>query len=217
MICGTESTLLPEWDAQSDADCVVEYCKTLMDIARKESCGKCVLCREGTWQVYEIISDITEGRAKTEDIELVTELLQQISTHAGCELSREAACRCLELMKGSTEEWDQHIRRKRCSNLICKSAYTLYVDPLLCDGCGACTSVCQAGAIDGSTGLIHVIRPEKCNKTLACLNACPKGAIKKAGPVKPKVTQEPVPVGSLSEISDAREDGAPRRRRRKSE
>jgi len=217
MICDTESTLLPEWDEHAAESCVVDYCKTLMDIARKESCGKCVLCREGTWQVYEILKGITEGNAQSGDLELITELLGQIQTNAGCELSQEAAWRSIELIKTTQEEWDQHIRRKRCTNLICKSSYTLYVDPALCDGCGECTPVCQAGAIAGSEGLIHVIRTEKCNKSLACLSACPKGAIKKAGPVKPKVPQEPVPVGSLSEASDDGEDGAPRRRRRKSE
>ncbi len=215
MTCDIESTLLPEWDEASPEGCVVDYCKTLMDIARKESCGKCVLCREGTWQVYELIRGITEGHAESGDLELVTELLEQIRSNAGCELSQEAAWRSLELMKGSPEEWDQHIRRKRCSSLICKSSYTLYVDPALCDGCGACVPGCQAGAIAGGEGMIHVIQTDTCNKSLACLSACPKGAIKKAGPVKPKVPLEPIPVGSCSESSEAGEDGTQRRRRRK--
>lgn len=215
MSCDTESTLLPEWEAESAEGCVVDYCKTLMDIARKESCGKCVLCREGSWQVYEIIRGITEGHAQSGDMELIAELLEQIRANAGCELSQEAAWRSLELMKTTAEEWDQHIRRKRCTSLICKSSYTLYVDPALCDGCGACTSSCLAGAIDGSEGLIHVIRTEKCTQTLACLSACPKGAIKKAGPVKPKLPGEPVPAGSWQDSSGDGEESS-RRRRRKS-
>jgi len=216
MNCDIESTLLPEWDENSDSQCAVDYCKTLMDIARKESCGKCVLCREGTWQVHEIVKGITEGQGQSGDLELITELLEQIRKGAGCELTQEAAWRSLEGMKASAEEWDQHIRRKRCTHLICTCSYTLYVDPVLCDGCGACAPVCGSGAIAGSEGLIHVIHTEKCTKSSACITVCPKGAIKKAGPIKPKVPLEPVPVGSFAESSEEGEDGAPRRRRRKS-
>lgn len=217
MSCEIQSTLLPEWDDHALENCVVDYCKTLMDITRKESCGKCVLCREGSWQVYEILKGITEGHGASGDLELIGELLEQIRTHGDCELSQEAAWRSLELLRGKPEEWEQHLRRKRCTHLICRSSYTLYVDPALCDGCGICRDSCRTGAIDGSEGMIHVLRTEKCTKTLACLKVCPKGAIKKAGPIKPKVPQEPVPVGSLSEAADAGEDGAVRRRRRKSE
>jgi NADH-quinone oxidoreductase subunit F len=194
---------------------VVDYCKTLMDIVRKESCGKCILCREGAWQVYEILRGITDGQAQSGDMELMTELLEHMRSNAGCELSQEAAWRSLELMKATAEEWDLHIRRKRCTNLICRSAYTLSVDPSLCDGCGACAASCQAGAIAGSDGLIHVIRTEKCKQTLACMKVCPKGAIKKAGPVKPKIPVEPVPVGSFGECAGEGEETT-RRRRRKS-
>jgi len=227
MICNTNSSLLPVWDisdnngsngesmaAHNAAGCVVDYCRKIMDIVRKETCGKCVFCREGSRQVYEIIKDITDGNAKSDDYELLLDILEQIAKGSACEMSRTAALRCMELMEAYEEEWDLHIRRKRCSSLTCKGMYTLYVDPQLCDGCGKCRDVCPKGAIAGGEGLIHIIHPDLCNKSLLCAAACPKGAIKKAGPVKPKLPVEPIPVGSFGTADDSGEGGARRRRRR---
>lgn len=215
MICEAKNTVFSRWDDSDSNACVVNYCMSIMDTARKESCGKCILCREGTWQVYEIIKDITEGNARSEDFELLLDVLSQIKKSANCEMSRTAASLCMDLMETYEEEWDKHIRRKRCSNLVCKGTYTLYVDPNICDGCGKCLESCPKGAIAGGKEMIHVINPDLCKKSMVCVSACPKGAIKKAGVVKPKLPSEPVPVGSLSQTSDSQEGESTRRRRRK--
>lgn len=220
MICEIKSNVLTEVEEKpfsSESACVVDFSKTLMDIARRESCGKCVLCREGTWQVYEIIKDITEGKAESGDLELVKELLEQIKSCAGCEMSVTAASHCLKLMDNYKEEWDMHIRRKRCTNLICKISFTLYVAPELCDGCGKCVNECPQAVISGGKDMIHVIYTEKCNKCLLCVDVCPRGAIKKAGAVKPKVPAEPVPVGSFGIALDGAEEKSGIRRRRRGE
>ncbi len=215
MICDAHKIELPVWETGSERDCVVDFCKNLMDTARKESCGKCVLCRDGTWQVYEMFKDITEGNAKSEDFDLAAELLELIRENAGCDMSRDAAAMSLELMERHAEEWDRHIRRKRCTNMVCKASYTLYVDPAVCDGCGACLAACPSGAIAGGEGMIHVIDVDACSKSLNCVRTCPKGAIKKAGPVKPKVPAEPIPTGSFESASGGEDDGTSRRRRRR--
>lgn len=216
MICDTGKDCLPQMKEESFADgsaCVVDFSKTLMDVARRESCGKCVLCREGTWQVYEIIKDVTEGKAETEDFELLKELLEKIEGNAGCEMSVAAASLCLGLLSNYQAEWDQHIRRKRCTNLICKSSFTLYIAPELCNGCGKCIEECPRDAISGGKDMIHVVS-EECDKCMKCVSICPLGAIKKAGPVKPKVPAEPVPVGSFGEASGDESGSGMRRRRR---
>lgn len=220
MICDISSRSLPEVPEASFTDgneCPVDFGKKLMDTARRESCGKCVLCREGTWQVYEIIKDITEGKAESNDIELLTELLQQISENGGCEMSARAASVCLDLLRNYQLEWDQHIRRKRCTNLICKASFTVYIAPELCDGCGKCQGVCPEGAILGGPNMIHVIDTERCTNCMLCADICPKGAVKKAGAVKPKVPAEPVPVGSYGEAGGGSEEGTTMRRRRRGE
>lgn len=195
--------------------CPVDFSKEMMDFVRQESCGKCVLCREGTWQVWEIIHDITEGKGERDDLQLLTELLEQITHNGGCEMAVSASSSCLELLRKYQEEWDQHIRRRRCANLICKGSYTVYIAPELCDGCGKCIEACPEDAIAGNENFIHVVKTEKCTKCMACVDICPKSAIKKAGPVKPKVPAEPIPVGSLEEAGC--EGGTGMRRRRRGE
>lgn len=213
MICETKGNIFEQWNEADSQACVVDYCMRVMDKARQESCGKCVLCREGTWQVYEIIKDIAQGNAQRDDYELLLDLTEQISANGSCEMSRTAAATCLNLMKSQEDEWDKHIRMKRCQPMVCRGMYTLYVDPQLCDGCGKCVAGCPQGAIAGGEGMIHVIDTARCNKSMACMAICPKGAIKKAGAVKPKLPTEPVPVGSFGGAGDE-EEGSRRRRRR---
>lgn len=216
MICEAKSTILPKWDAFNAANaCIVDYCMKVMDVARKETCGKCVFCREGTLQVYKIIKDITEGNARSDDYELLLELLEHIKSYASCEMSRTAASICLDLMRAYEEEWDKHIRRKRCNNLVCKGMYTLYIDPQTCNGCGKCAEVCKNNAIAGGNGLIHLINTERCDKCLTCIDICPTNAIKKGGTILPKLPSEPVPVGSFAQTTEVLSEGGMRRRRRK--
>lgn len=220
MICDITSRSLPELPEASFADgsaCIVDFSMRLMDAARRESCGKCVLCREGTWQVYEIIKDITEGKAESGDFELLTELLEQISDNGGCEMSAQAASVCLGLLRNCQAEWEQHIRRKRCTSLTCKASFTVYIAPELCDGCGKCLEECPDGAILGGKDLIHVIKTDSCRNCMLCADICPKGAVKKAGAVKPKVPAEPIPIGSFGDAGGGNEDGTVMRRRRRGE
>ena len=214
MSCKASSIVFSSWDDSDEDACVVDYCMNIMDVARKESCGKCVLCREGTNQIYEIIKDITEGKVEREDFELLLDVLAQIKDNASCEMASTAASICMDLMKTHEEEWDLHIRRKKCKALVCKGTYTLYVDPEICNGCGKCLDSCPQGAIVGANEMIHLINTDICKKCLVCVSVCPKGAIKKAGSMKPKIPSELVPVGSFNQSLSDEESGTTRRRRR---
>ena len=217
MICEIKNSKLPEWQNETPA-CVVNYSKSLMEAASRESCGKCVLCREGTYQVYKIFEEITLGNAKSEDLDLAKELLGLIAENAGCDMSRQAATTSIRIMAENEDEWDLHIRRKRCTHLVCKTSYTMYIDPMLCNGCGECLNSCEVNAISGEIGLIHVIDTALCVKSNRCMFACSQGAIKKAGPIKPNLPKTPVPVGSFGEVSEEGVgDTGRRRRRRKSQ
>lgn len=214
MICDKELTF-PLWEESDNDSCVVDYCLRIMDAARKESCGMYVLCREGTSQAYEIIKDISQGCGKSDDIELLYELLEQIIKHEKCKVANSASTKCLELLSTYEDEWIKHIRRKICTNMVCKEMYTLYIDPNLCDGCGLCINSCAFNAILGGEQMIHVIDIELCNKALECMKICPKQAIKKAGNIKPRIPKEPVPVGSFKGSSDEPDGHVTRRRRRR--
>lgn len=214
MICDKYSDLLPEWNPDDENACVVNYCMQLMDIARKETNGQCVFSREGIWQIYEIIKNVTVGNAQSDDYELLLDVLTQIEEGASCQLAIEAAGRCIRLMKEYEEEWEKHLLRKRCANLVCRCSYTLYIDPQLCDGCSECLTNCPAGTIIGGSGMIHIIQAEAGSMNRLTEKVCPKGAIKRAGAIKPKLPSEPIPVGSFSDENSAGAGAARRRRRR---
>ncbi|SMP42932.1 NADH-quinone oxidoreductase subunit F [Anoxynatronum buryatiense] len=212
-MCTQSYATFEPWQGLTSGACPVNYCMTIMKQAKETSCGQCVLCREGTWQVFEITKSIIEGKAESDDYTLLTDLLELIRDHAGCEMASSGAAICLEVIAQTHDEWDLHIRRKRCTNLVCKGSFTIYVDPSTCTGCGQCIAKCPEGAITGGRDLIHIIDPVKCSKTLACIFICPVGAIKKAGPLKPKVPETLVPVGSFGN-APGEGDGKRRRRRR---
>lgn len=119
MICD-KNIEFPQWDETDNSSCVVYYCVKLMDKARIESCGKSVLCREGTWQAYEIIRGIAGGDGRSDDIELLKELLEHIKKYENCNMSRDAATISLNLIEKYEDEWNKHLKRKICSNNVCK-------------------------------------------------------------------------------------------------
>ncbi len=215
MNCEVKGDLFKQWHPDAEGQCPVDYCKEVMATAKSASCGKDVLCREGTWQVYEIMKEISEGKAESEDYELMMDLLMQIKAGVSCDMAKTASTICLDLLKTYEDEWDKHIKRKLCSSLVCKGAFTVHIDPSLCDGCGKCVSVCSSNAIVGGEGMIHIINNSSCSKSLVCIGACPKGAVVKAGARKPKTPDTPVPVGSFGQSAGGEGEGGKRKRRRK--
>lgn len=193
--------------SKADDLCVVDWSRKMFAYARREACGKCVLCREGTRQVEKIITDITEGRGEAGDLELLRELSCLIKENASCEMARTAAGYLLVALDNYLDEWEMHIKRKRCPALTCKKYISVHILPESCQGCQGCLAGCPEGAIAGSAGMIHVIDQEKCSRCGACLEACKYGAVQKAGAIKPKTPVAPVPVGSF-------ESGTGKRRRR---
>lgn len=215
MNCEMKSDVLPQWDASAMNACPVDFCMKLMDTARSESCGECVLCREGTFQAYEIIKDITKGNSTSDDYELLLDVLGQIKEYASCEMSKTAAKTAIDLMKDYEDEWNKHLLRKVCTTMVCKGMFSMYIDPAVCTGCGACKSECPNNAIIGSDGFIHIIDPTVCNKSLVCVDVCPVSAIKKAGKIRPKLPTELIAVGSFGVDVGGDEDSGRRRRRRR--
>lgn len=191
-----EQLLISYYDEVNN--CPVDWTKELIKIAKENSCGKCTFCRDGTAQVYKIIQDITNGDGREGDFNLLLDILEGIKVAADCENAIEAAKHCIEMLNKFPEEWENHILRKRCSNLVCKSYYTLHISPTDCIGCEKCLEVCNKNAIIGRRGYIHLIDNEKCNKCLDCIGACPVSAIIKAGSVKPKIPTELIEVGSFN-------------------
>ena len=212
MICEVKGSKLPdpsEIDALQAGMCPVNWALDCVAVARLESCGNSVMCRDGMTQLRLIVSDIAQGKAQSDDTELMKELCGVIASSNGCEIGVKAAANLLYSMERYPEEWDQHTRRKRCSALVCKDCYAVVVQPDQCTACGDCIRACPVGAIRGGAGLISVVDEKKCIRCLTCLSACPAGVITKAETGKIKTPEEPVPVGSFEAAG-----GGGRRRRR---
>jgi NADH-quinone oxidoreductase subunit F len=216
MNCDTGTALLQLHDLTADPAgvCPVDTALDLLRRAAEASCGREVFCREGTRQVATILTDVTAGRGESGDLDLVEELCELVVDNANCDLASTAAAATLGLLRNNREEWELHLRRKRCSSLTCVMAFTVYIDPASCTAEGPCSLACPERAITGGPGEIHVIVADRCTKCLACVTTCPTGAIRKAGAIKPQLPATPVPVGSFG---GADPDSGMRRRRRRGE
>ncbi|MCP3901247.1 MAG: 4Fe-4S dicluster domain-containing protein, partial [Desulfobacteraceae bacterium] len=71
------------------------------------------------------------------------------------------------------DEYEAHIKEKRCPALACKELISFYIDPEKCTGCGMCKKQCPAEAIDGDKKIIHIIDQEKCTNCGTCFEVCP--------------------------------------------
>ena len=184
--------------------CPVEASLKIATEALKNSCGKGVMCRDGLRQVYLILADIVNGRGKADDYELLDEILGVIVECADCDLSYTAAFTIQNLMHENQSDFEEHIKRKSCKNLICVGCHTVHINAALCKGSGECIKACPAGAIKGGEDLFSVIDQAKCTKCNICIDKCPNGAIKGAGFIKPQGPTEPGPVGSFGAAAGGR-------------
>jgi len=168
--------------------CMVDVARYFLDFLSDESCGKCVPCREGIRQMLKVLTNISKGKGKEGDIELLEELSEVTRDASLCALGRTAANPVLSTIRYFRDEYEAHIKEKRCPAYVCKALISYYIDPEKCQACMICFRQCPAGAIAGDKNQIHVIDQEKCTKCGTCFEVCPPrfGAVK-------KISGEPVP------------------------
>jgi len=155
-------------------DCMVEVARYFLDFTQKESCGKCTMCRLGTKQMLEILEDITKGRGRMEDIEILSDLAEDIKAGSLCGLGKTAPNPVLTTLRYFREEYETHIIKKRCPALTCQDLVAYYIIPEKCvRSCDACVGTCTVEAISANKKGIKVIDQGKCVKCGTCLSACP--------------------------------------------
>jgi len=174
--------------------CMVDVARYFINFLTDESCGKCVPCREGLRQMNRILTNITEGKGKEGDIELL-EVLSETAVEASlCALGKSAPNPFLSTLHYFREEYEAHIKEKRCPALSCKELVSYWIDPEKCSACTICYKKCPSGAIIGGKKLIHVIDQEKCTHCDTCFEVCPArfGAVKKLSgiPVPEAIPEE---------------------------
>ncbi|NCC56977.1 MAG: 4Fe-4S dicluster domain-containing protein [Synergistales bacterium] len=162
-----------------EANCMVDTAKFFLEFTQRESCGKCVPCREGTKKMLDILTRITEGKGVPEDLDKLQYLGEQIKATSLCALGGTAPNPVLTTLKYFREEYEAHIFDKKCPAGACQRLLSYTIDPEKCIGCTKCARNCPVNCISGKVKEPHVIDQEKCIKCGACMANCPVGAISK--------------------------------------
>jgi len=157
--------------------CMVDVARYFLNFLADESCGKCVPCREGIKRMLEILVDITEGRGKEEDLELLEELAEMVKDFSLCGLGKTAPNPVLSTLRYFRDEYEAHVRDKKCPAGVCKNLIEYCILENVCTGCGACLKVCPQQAIQGELKKPHIISSENCVRCGICRDACPVEAI----------------------------------------
>ena len=157
--------------------CMVEVARFFMSFTQRESCGKCVPCREGTKRMLEILERIVAGKGELSDLDELEELADMIENTALCGLGKSAPKPVISTMNAFEEEYLEHINEKRCRTGVCSNLRKFQIDPEICKGCSKCARNCPAGAIEGVLKSPYHINQEKCIKCGACMEQCPFKAI----------------------------------------
>jgi NADH:ubiquinone oxidoreductase subunit F (NADH-binding)/(2Fe-2S) ferredoxin/NAD-dependent dihydropyrimidine dehydrogenase PreA subunit len=162
-------------------NCMVDMAKYFLAFTQAESCGKCTPCREGTKRMLDILEKITNGEGTEEDLVLLEELSYAVAESSLCALGGSAPNPVLTTLKYFREEYETHVKDKKCPAHICRQLNSYTIDPKICleigHGCDVCRKYCVDGAITGERKKIHYLDPMKCSKCGACYDVCNFNAI----------------------------------------
>jgi NADH-quinone oxidoreductase subunit F len=166
--------------------CMVDAARFFLDFSTRESCGKCTMCRLGTLQMLRMLEDITAGRGRIEDLDVLVTLAEDVKMGSLCSLGKTAPNPVLTTIRYFEDEYRAHILEKRCPARVCPELTVYYILPDKCDrACEHCILTCPTEAIKGEKGEVKVIDQEKCSKCGTCLEVCPPeyNAVAKLSPV----------------------------------
>ncbi len=160
-------------------NCMVDVARFFLEFTVDESCGKCPPCRIGTKRMLEILERIVNGQGQEGDIEKLEMLGNNIKNAALCGLGKTAPNPVLSTIRYFRDEYEAHIRDKKCPAGHCKALLNYIIDKTKCIGCGACAKVCPVSAISGKIKEPFEIDSSKCIKCGACMARCKFNAIEK--------------------------------------
>jgi NADH:ubiquinone oxidoreductase subunit F (NADH-binding)/(2Fe-2S) ferredoxin len=162
-------------------NCMVDMAKYFLSFTQTESCGKCTPCREGTKRMLDILEKITAGKGTEEDLGLLEELSNMVVESSLCALGGSAPNPVLTTLKYFREEYEAHVKEKRCPAHACRELITYSIDPVIClekgHGCHVCAKNCPDRAITGETKQVHAIDETKCGRCGICHDICKFNAI----------------------------------------
>ena len=187
-------------EAITNDTCVVSLVAKKLLTDRHQSCGKCVFCREGLLQLEAMVKDMTIGRGKLEYLDLSDEIGQAMIYSTPCSMGQNSSLLPLSAFKAFPEEFEAHIKKRKCPANQCLAFKKYYVDPFTCVGCTKCMAVCPHDSIDGAEGYIHVVFDNTCSKCGKCLEACPNGSIHVTTDALPRLPNKMMRVGRFNKL-----------------
>jgi NADH:ubiquinone oxidoreductase subunit F (NADH-binding)/ferredoxin len=161
-----------------DLSCMVNVARFFLEFTAEESCGKCPPCRIGTRVLLDKLIDITEGRGKEGDIDLLEDLAREIIKTSLCGLGQTAPNPVLTTIRYFRHEYEEHIKDRFCRAGVCRNLCTFYIDPEACTGCTVCARNCPVQAISGEKKKPHSIDQSLCIQCRTCYEKCKFGAIR---------------------------------------
>jgi NADP-reducing hydrogenase subunit HndC len=160
-------------------NCMVDIARFFLEFTVEESCGKCPPCRIGTKRMLDLLNKIAEGKGEEGDLEKLEELGEGIKIASLCGLGQSAPNPVLSTIKYFREEYEEHIRDKKCRAGVCQALLQYIIIEDKCRSCGLCARVCPVNAISGQKKQPYVIDQDSCIKCGACMERCPFDAIVK--------------------------------------
>jgi NADH:ubiquinone oxidoreductase subunit F (NADH-binding)/NAD-dependent dihydropyrimidine dehydrogenase PreA subunit len=159
--------------------CMVDVAKFFLEFTQRESCGKCVPCREGTKQMLLLLEKITNGEGTMEDLNTLEELAHMVRRMSLCGLGQTAPNPVLTTLKYFRHEYEAHIKDKKCPAKVCTALITYNIESEKCRRCGLCAKNCPVNCISGDRQTPYEIDQERCIKCGSCLEVCPFNAVYK--------------------------------------
>lgn len=160
-----------------ETTCMVDVAKFFLTFTQSESCGKCTFCRIGTKRMLEILERITEGKGREDDLVTLDQLGEQIKIASLCGLGQTAPNPVLSTLRYFRDEYETHIRQKKCPAHVCTPLLTYSIDQEKCNGCMLCPRSCPTDAIIGEKKKPHTILQDLCIQCGKCFTVCNQDAV----------------------------------------
>lgn len=178
-----------------EKDCILSETEKKLTASRKQSCGKCVFCREGLLQLQAMHQDIKNGKGNEKYLAITEEIGQAMAFSTPCTMGQTAAEIALSAVALFKSEYAAHYKKKECPAGVCFATETVFIDPKRCTGCGECMDVCEQDCIEGKARFIHMIDDFDCDRCGKCITICPEEAIIKTSGKLPKLPDKLTKVG----------------------
>ncbi len=181
----------------TDKNCIVDDAAKKTLASRAQSCGKCVFCREGLIQLDFMQTETTQGRGKMEFLDLTKEIGEAMCISTPCSMGQESARISLSAMSKFASEYEAHIKKRNCPAGVCQAFVMIYIDPVVCTGCGECMDVCPKNCIEGKPKYIHMIDEFECDRCGKCMEVCEEECIHITTGKVPKLPDRLTKVGKF--------------------